>query len=62
MLVNYDKLSYGEIHRRVQDHIAGIKNVELERPLTFDVQNMGETLKKKYPKLAKKKKDDKGTP
>lgn len=63
MLVNYDKLSYGEIHRRVQDHIAGIKsvNVELERTLIFDIQNMSEALKKKYPRLAKKKEGDKGT-
>ncbi|MBR5684101.1 MAG: calcium-binding protein [Ruminococcus sp.] len=59
-LVNYDKLSYGEIHRRVQDHIAGLKSVQLEKPLEFDLDSDNPKLKD-YPDLKKKKEGDKGT-
>lgn len=62
MLVNYDKLYYGEIHRRVQDDIykKNKTNVELETHLTFNLDENNPNLEK-YPELKNKKEGDRGT-
>lgn len=62
MLVNYDKLSYGEIHRRVQDDIykRNKTNIELEIPLTFKLDKNNPDLVK-YPELKNKEEGARGT-
>ncbi len=58
MLVFYDKLSYGEIHRRVQDDIGCKYPVDLERQLEFDLSD--KKIVSMFPELDGKKEGEKG--